>query len=154
MFAYPDAQRYRLGVNYTQLPCNRPLAPVYAPYERDGITTTSNYGGDPNYVRSTLSPGIASQAVTQIRHAERIPASATWGLNEVPVGDEDFVQPRALWTQVFDDEERSRWVGNVADTLREVPVPLKKAVAEMFGRVEPEIAVLIMQRLNEGSPHL
>src|SRR5258708_1824268 len=26
MFAYPDAARYRLGVNYQQLPCNRPVS--------------------------------------------------------------------------------------------------------------------------------
>ena len=28
LFSYPDAHRYRLGVNYQQLPGNAPLAPV------------------------------------------------------------------------------------------------------------------------------
>ncbi len=31
MFAYPDAQRYRLGVNYQFLPTNAATSPVYCP---------------------------------------------------------------------------------------------------------------------------
>ena len=51
MFAYNDAARYRLGVNYQQLPCNKPVSAVYSPYQRDGFMTFGdNYGGDPNYV--------------------------------------------------------------------------------------------------------
>jgi catalase len=57
MFAYPDAARYRLGVNYQQLPCNRPVSQVYCPYQRDGaMRYMTNYGDDPNYVRSSLRP--------------------------------------------------------------------------------------------------
>ncbi|RFU27762.1 hypothetical protein B7463_g8571, partial [Scytalidium lignicola] len=71
MFAYPDAQRYRLGANYTQLPSNRPVAPVYAPYERDGMATmTNNYNGAPNYVRSIFTPAIRSKSAQEIRHEE------------------------------------------------------------------------------------
>src|SRR5712691_3886378 len=36
LFAYGDAQRYRLGVNHTQLPVNRPHATETANYARDG----------------------------------------------------------------------------------------------------------------------
>ncbi|KAK7413961.1 catalase A [Neonectria punicea] len=55
MFAYPDAARYRLGVNYQHLPCNRPVCPVYSPYQRDGLmNATENYGSDPNYVRASI----------------------------------------------------------------------------------------------------
>lgn len=57
MFAYPDAARYRLGVNFQHLPCNRPVCPVYNPYERDGfMKTTSNYRDDPNCVNLALKP--------------------------------------------------------------------------------------------------
>ena len=30
MFAYPDAQRYRIGANYNQLPVNAPKSPVHS----------------------------------------------------------------------------------------------------------------------------
>ena len=57
MFAYPDASRYRLGVNYQFLPTNAAAASVYCPTERDGFMNfTTNYAGDPNYLGSKLKP--------------------------------------------------------------------------------------------------
>lgn len=45
MFAYPDAVRYRLGVNYQFLPTNAAKSPAYCPIERDGFMNfTQNYG--------------------------------------------------------------------------------------------------------------
>ncbi|KAH7489921.1 Catalase [Fusarium oxysporum f. sp. matthiolae] len=154
MFAYPDAQRYRLGSNYAQLPPNRPIAPVYAPFVRDGITTTKNYGGDPNYVRSTLSPGVTTQSITQITHHERIAANALLGLNEIPVDDEDFVQPRDLWRRVFDDAEKEKFVGNVVGSLAGTPAPLREAVVAMFSKVDGEIGQRMMAKIKEDATHL
>ncbi|KFG84386.1 hypothetical protein MANI_010743 [Metarhizium anisopliae] len=152
MFAYPDAQRYRLGVNYAQLPPNRPTAAVYAPYERDGVTTSSNYGGDANYVRGTLGPGVASRsATTQIRHLERVHSSATLGLNELAVTEEDFEQPRVLWQKVFDEAERTRWISAVSGTLRGVPPPLREAVRALFSRVDAQIGQLLSAEDKEAS---
>lgn len=57
MFAYPDAARYRLGVNYQFLPTNAAKSPVYCPTERDGrMNFTANYADDPNYVGTRLRP--------------------------------------------------------------------------------------------------
>ncbi|RDH29087.1 catalase-domain-containing protein [Aspergillus welwitschiae] len=151
MFAYPDAQRYRLGVNYTQLPPNRAVCPVYAPYERDGFATvTKNYGGDPNYVRSSLSPGVASRSNAQVRHNERI-LSFALGQNEISVDEEDFVQPRDLWNRVFDETERRKWIANVAETLAEVPEPLKEAVVNMFGRVDGRLREMLGAKVRDYS---
>lgn len=154
MFAYPDAQRYRLGVNYAQLPPNRPIAPVYAPYLRDGITVSKNYGGDPNYVHSTLSPGVPSRSITQIRHLERVASTAALGLNEIPVDDEDYIQPRDLWTRVFDSEERAKWIETTCGTLVDVPAALREAVVAMFGKVDPMLGQKMTKKLQENSPHL
>ncbi|KGO78083.1 Catalase, mono-functional, heme-containing [Penicillium italicum] len=152
MFAYPDAQRYRLGVNYTQLPPNRAICPVYAPYERDGMgTITRNYGGDPNYVRNSLGPGIPSQTVSNVRHTERILRNAVLGHNEILVDDEDFVQPRDLWNRVFDEAERRQWVANVSETLEELPDQLKDAVSAMFSKVDPRIGQLLEAKAKNSS---
>lgn len=149
MFAYPDAQRYRLGVNYAQLPPNRPRCPVFAPYERDGkAITTGNYGGEPNYVRSSLSSGRPSQTVQEVRHSERLQSGAALGLNEIPVDDEDFVQPRALWRNVFDETERQTWGSNIAETLVDVPAELRTAVVALFGRVDGSVALVMEDKLQ------
>lgn len=49
IMSYPDAQRYRLGSNYQQLPVNQPKCPVMH-YQRDGFMALGNNGGStPNY---------------------------------------------------------------------------------------------------------
>lgn len=49
LVSYPDAHRYRLGVNFETLPVNRPLCPVHT-YNRDGSMRADENGGDaPNY---------------------------------------------------------------------------------------------------------
>lgn len=154
MFAYPDAQRYRLGVNYTQLPPNRAICPVFHPFERDGMgTVTRNYGGEPNYVRSTLGRGIPSQVLSDVRNTERIEHNALLGQHELEVNDEDFVQPRTLWNNVFDETERRQWVANVSETLEDVPAELKEAVKGMFSQVDPRIGQL-MTAHGKTSSHL
>ncbi|OON41475.1 catalase [Izhakiella australiensis] len=49
VFAYADAQRYRVGTNYQQLPVNAPACP-YHNYQRDGaMRFDGNGGGGANY---------------------------------------------------------------------------------------------------------
>ncbi len=49
IMSYPDAHRYRLGVNYQQLPINQPKCPVMN-YQRDGsMALGDNRGNAPNY---------------------------------------------------------------------------------------------------------
>lgn len=49
LFAYGDAQRYRLGVNSSQIPVNRPKCPVND-YHRDGaMRVDGNYGSTKGY---------------------------------------------------------------------------------------------------------
>jgi catalase len=49
LFAYGDAQRYRLGVNHNLIPVNAPRCPVNS-YHRDGqMRTDDNHGGTLGY---------------------------------------------------------------------------------------------------------
>ncbi|WP_027857710.1 catalase [Marinobacterium jannaschii] len=49
LFAYGDAQRYRLGVNHHQIPVNAPRCPVHS-YHRDGaMRTDGNFGSSIGY---------------------------------------------------------------------------------------------------------
>lgn len=46
LFAYGDAQRYRLGVNFNQIPVNKPQCPSHS-YHRDGaMRTDGNLGAE------------------------------------------------------------------------------------------------------------
>jgi catalase len=44
LFSYSDAQRYRLSVNYSQIPINAPKCPFHS-YHRDGLMRVDGNGG-------------------------------------------------------------------------------------------------------------
>lgn len=65
LFAYGDAQRYRLGVNAQQIPVNAPLCPAHA-FHRDGaMRVDGNHGGTLGY-----EPNSYGQWQQQPRFAE------------------------------------------------------------------------------------
>ncbi|MEG2923431.1 MAG: catalase [Oscillospiraceae bacterium] len=54
LFAYGDAQRYRLGVNSDQIPVNQAQVPVHA-YHRDGMMRVDgNYGATKGYAPNSF----------------------------------------------------------------------------------------------------
>ena len=68
ILAYPDAQRYRLGVNYEQIPVNKPLNSVYN-YERDGFMNISNNDGEgPNYFPNSMTEAYTAEGFMELWH--------------------------------------------------------------------------------------
>ena len=54
LFAYGDAQRYRLGVNHGQIPVNQPRCPVHS-FHRDGaMRVDGNFGSTQGYEPNSL----------------------------------------------------------------------------------------------------
>ncbi|CAK5262178.1 unnamed protein product [Mycena citricolor] len=120
LFSYPDTHRHRLGVNYQQLPVNAPIVPV-SNFQRDGAATFVSQGARPNYQSSIAplqykgAPGTLEGGVRdlgrQAKH-ETYLGAAVRDLSEVT--ELDFEQPRALWSKVWNDEQREAYVQNVA----------------------------------------
>ena len=127
MFSYPDAQRYRVGSNYFQLPPNRPINNVYVPYVRDGAATANgNYGADPNYVTSELRPVSLSkryQGLNNEQWSGQVTAFST------TVTEKDFVQSRELYRIICGQQDgKTQLVSSIAGTLSDVPAYLKQQV--------------------------
>ncbi|KAB8079413.1 catalase-like domain-containing protein [Aspergillus leporis] len=148
MFAYPDAARYRLGVNYQQLPTNAAKAPVYCPYQRDGaMRFDDNYGGDPNYVGSSLQPtrfyqevkGTGANRVSVLTEHEKWVGEVTDF--QTHITDNDFVQPAGLWEVIGKEPgHQERTVGNLAAHLKSVRSPqLRSEVYALFGKVNRDL---------------
>ena len=49
LFNYADAQRYRLGVNYHQIPVNAARCPVHSNHRDGSARMDGNYGSLPHY---------------------------------------------------------------------------------------------------------
>jgi catalase len=120
MFAYPDAARYRLGVNYQHLPCNAPVSEVYTPYQRDGaFRYKTNWGGDPNYVGSTLKKvnfegKVGANGYSTDAHDEWVGTVAGYTSE---VTEEDYIQAREMWKVLGKCGEQSDFVKNLVGHL-------------------------------------
>ncbi|KAL4945560.1 hypothetical protein BDV06DRAFT_209411 [Aspergillus oleicola] len=155
LFAYPDAARYRLGVNYQKLPTNAAKVQVYCPFQRDGkMRIDDNYGGDPNYVGSSIKPTKLYQDVKRSSPAVlNLDAQHEKWAGEVSaytseITDEDFVQPAALWEIIGREPgHQDRLVDNLVASVKGVKYPeLQGKVHELFSRVNEDLGTMLRER--------
>ncbi len=116
LVSYADAHRARLGVNYKQIPVNRPKCPVHS-YSKGGAMRIENVS-DPVYAPNSKGGPQAD--------GERYPEEAVWNADGEFIraaytprkDDDDFVQPGTLVRKVMDDAQRERLVSNVVGHLK------------------------------------
>ena len=127
IFAYADAQRYRLGVNFERLPINRPLATAANTYQRDGsMRFDDNGGASVNYEPNSFGGHKADIAYNE----PPLKISGDADRYEQKRGvDDDFVQPGNLF-RLMTPDERKRLVENIVASL-------KKAQRDIQGRIVP-----------------
>ncbi|HCF27446.1 MAG TPA: catalase [Cyanobacteria bacterium UBA11049] len=112
LMSYPDAQRYRIGTNYQQLPVNQPRCPVMH-YQRDGALSTGYGGSSPNYYPNSNSsapkeapeyrdPGLSLGDVVADRYDSR--------------DLDDYTQAGNLW-RIFSEDEKNRTAQAIAGAL-------------------------------------
>ena len=144
LFAYADAQRYRLGVNHKQIPVNRPQCPVHS-YSKDGAMRVENVT-DPVYAPNSKGGPRADP--------ERYPENATWeaggefirGAYTLRPDDDDFGQAGTLLRDVMDDAERDRLVANVVGHLKDaVSEPVLERAFQYWRSIDQKIGDRIAQ---------
>ena len=118
-FSYADAHRARLGVNYQQIPVNRPKAPVHS-YSKDGAMRIDAVS-DPVYYPNSVE---GSPAADVHAFAEEAVWASDGELVRTAISphaeDDDYGQPNTLINQVLDDDARARLVDNIAGHVSEV----------------------------------
>lgn len=120
LFGYGDAQRYRLGVNHTQLPVNAPKAVEggAANYGRDGAMSV----GEANRAEKNYEPNSCEGPVeaNEPLYAD-LDLAGTTGATVTPrhPEDDDFVQAGALF-RIMPPDEQERVVQRIAGGLAQV----------------------------------
>ncbi|MNR85356.1 Catalase [compost metagenome] len=147
LFGYNDAQRYRIGTNYAQLPVNAPKCP-YHNYQRAGaMRFDGNAGSMPNYEPNSIAGAPREQA----QHAE--PA---WTLGEAVVArhdhhmleDDHYTQPAALFRLMSAEQKQlliDNLVGAMSGVTREGIVP---RMMPHFEKVDADLASGIARGLG------
>jgi len=136
LFSYPDTHRHRLGVNYQQIPVNAPLR-AFNPYQRDGIMAVNgNYGANPNYPSTYRN--LSYKPVKPSQEHEKWAGAAV--AQQIPVTEEDFVQPGRLWEVLSRyPGQQGNFVKNVSGHLCAAKEPTRKRTYGMFKRINKEL---------------
>jgi catalase len=138
LFSYPDTHRHRIGVNYLQLPVNRPTAPVNS-YNKDGAMRYEN-PGDPVYAPNTAGGPVADPSLWQGESYE-VAGEIIRSAYTKHAEDDDYVQPRALWEKVMTDTDRDHLVTNIVGhaSAPEVTSQMKGRVVEYWRNIQKDL---------------
>ena len=134
IFAYADAHRYRLGVNFERLPINAPHVPVVNTYQRDGrMRFDGNAGSAVNYEPNSFGGPMANPAFNE----PPLKISGDVDRYEQKRGvDDDYIQPGNLF-RLMPPGEQQRLIAAIVGSLRNAPVEIQKKMVEHFARADP-----------------
>lgn len=115
LFAYPDAQRYRLGGNYQLLPVNRSKSPVHT-YQRDGAMRFDENGAYDNYEPN----GFGGPVQDESRMEPPLSLAGAATHYDQHKGNDDYSQAGDLY-RLLKEDERDRLTSVIAGTMKGLP---------------------------------
>jgi catalase len=141
ILSYPDAQRYRLGVNHESLPVNRPQCPVHT-YHRDGaMRFDGNSGNAPNYEPNSFGGPQEDPSYRQ----PPLPLQGEADRYEQRSGSDDFIQAGDLYRLMTPDQQQ-RLIDNILGSMASVPKEIQQRQVDHFTKADPEYG----RRIAEG----
>ena len=141
ILSYPDAQRYRLGVNHESLPVNRPQCPVHT-YHRDGaMRFDGNSGNAPNYEPNSFDGPQEDPSYRQ----PPLPLEGAADRYEQRSGSDDFIQAGDLYRLMTPDQQQ-RLIDNIVGSMASVPKEIQQRQVDHFTKADPEYR----RRVAEG----
>jgi catalase len=149
-FAYNDAQRNRIGVNFHQLPVNQPKVPVNS-YMIDGQMAYHHSGNAPVYAPNSADRAWADETGTAADgwEADGAMVRQAYALRR---DDDDFGQPGTLVRDVFNDDQRAKLVEQVAGSLLGgVREPVLSRAIDYWKSIDAAIGKRIENKVREGS---
>lgn len=147
IFSYPDAHRYRLGVNYQQIPVNQPKCP-YHTYNKDGLMRVDgNQGSGPNYEPNSFDGPIENPAFRDpplAIDAEFAGRFADWHEGfEV----DDFKQPGDLY-RLMSDDQKQQLIDAIVESMKNVPRRIQEKQCGLFARCDADYGGRIAEALG------
>jgi catalase len=132
LLSYPDAHRYRLGVNYDTLPVNKPQCQVHT-YNRDGFMRfDGNSGSEVNYEPNSFNGPTEDPA-----YRER-PRTITGSVDRHNhrLDSDYYTQPGNLF-RLMPPGARERLIGNIVAGMKSVPQRIQELQIQHFYKADP-----------------
>ncbi|AEI37252.1 catalase [Zymomonas mobilis] len=147
LFAYADTQRYRLGINFNQIPVNQPRCQVNS-YYRDGFMRVNGNGGKSANYEPNSDPAAPIENPAYKEPIIDIDGpGAHYDRYEDP-GNENFEQPGKLY-RIMKEDEKDRLVSNLAASIGAPTVPkiIRDRQIELFARCDADLGDRLRKKL-------
>jgi len=149
LISYPDAHRYRLGVNYDSLPVNKPQCPVMH-YHRDGaMRFDGNFGSAPNYEPNSFG---GPKENPEYRERPRSIAGSVDRHNH-RLDNDYYSQPGNLF-RLMKPEEKKRLISNIVGSLSNAPKHIQERQVGHFMKADPAYGRGVAEGLGIKAEHL
>lgn len=150
LFSYPDAHRYRVGVNAHQLEVNRcPFA--VNNYQRDGfMADSSHYQDKPNYFPNSFDDSKPDSSYKNFEYELDSAHVASYNRNEND--DDHYTQPGLLYSKAMSAEDRENLVNNIVASMKEISGSKKDEIINRqlchFFRANIELGMKVASQLS------
>jgi len=151
VFSYPDAQRYRVGANYAEVPVNAPIAPVHN-YSQDGATRHGFKPADaPVYAPNSkggpvADPQRAGEGSWE-SDGELVRAAVT-----LHAEDDDFGQAGTLYRDVYDAAAKERFLRTITGAVGGVKSPeIRERAIQYWTNVDAGLGAALRAALTASA---
>ena len=150
LLSYPDAQRYRLGVNYEQIPVNK-CPYMIANYQRDGrMQTGDNGGAEANYKPNSFDEIVVDENYKE--PARKVESNITDWFDRNENDNDHYTQPGILYKNVLNEKEKANLVNNIISSMSGVTGEKKDEIINRqlchFFRTDMQLGMAVAKGLG------
>jgi catalase len=142
LFAYHDAQLYRVGTNHQHLPVNRARCPFHN-QQRDGQMAIANGGSAQNY-ENVEAAGTSPMGFGHGDPGWELHGNA--GRYDERGTSDDFTQAGNLY-RVMQADAQDRLTSNIASAMKDVSEEIKKRQIGHFTAADPAYGAAVAHKL-------
>ncbi|MDH3251597.1 MAG: catalase [Ignavibacteria bacterium] len=150
LLSYPDAHRYRLGVNYEQIPVNK-CPYMVTNYQRDGFMRVDGNGGsDPNYFPNSFDDIYADGSHKELP-MELDSSTADWYDRNAEGENDHYTQPGNLF-RLMSVKDKQNTISNIVGAMSGISGPKKEKIINLqlchFFRADEQLGMAVAKGLG------
>ena len=143
LLSYPDAHRYRIGINYATLPVNKAHCPVRT-YNRDGhLRFDGNYGNSVNYEPNSFGGPIDNPTFAE----PPLKVSGDVSRYDHRLGNDEYTQAGNL-NRLMSELQKQQLTNNIIRSMRSVPKEIQVRQIGHFTMADPDYGLRIARGLS------
>ncbi|MCU7828847.1 MAG: catalase [Candidatus Thiodiazotropha sp. (ex Myrtea sp. 'scaly one' KF741663)] len=132
LMSYPDAHRYRIGINYASLPVNKPRCPVHS-YHRDGhMRFDGNGGTEPVYQPNSFNGAADDYSVQE----PPLQIDGDADRYDHRAGNDDYTQAGDLY-RLMSQQKQQELIDNLVGAMSDVPRDIQIRQIAHFTQADP-----------------